>query len=183
MTLRVEELRYDRLARSIAEVDRARFPGADTLAQETSLTLIRAFGTLNGLIDEQLATFGLSRPRLHVLAFLNRAGNEVRMTDIGRWLGVNKANVTRLVDGLERDGLVVRIASVSDRRTILVNITHAGRQRLETALPHHVEHLSDLLEPLSKDEKAMLIHLLARAREAMLAASGDRQLPEPAFPV
>lgn len=151
------------------------------MSQETSLTLIRAFGTLNTLIDEQLANFGLSRPRLHVLVFLNRASN-VRMTDIGKWLGVNKANVTRFVDSLERDGLVARSASVLDRRTILVNITPTGRERLETALPYHVEHLSKLLGQLSHEEKAMLIHLLARAREAMLSASGDPQRPDAAFP-
>ncbi|MBV9603351.1 MAG: MarR family transcriptional regulator [Chloroflexi bacterium] len=135
------------------------------------------------MIDEQLAAFGLSRPRLHVLAFLNRAGNDVRMTDIGNWLGVSRAHVTRLVDGLERDGLVARSASEHDRRTILVHITPAGRHRLEAALPHHVAHLSRLLAELSSDEKSLLIHLLARAREAMLSAEGEPERPQPAFPV
>jgi DNA-binding MarR family transcriptional regulator len=118
-----------------------------------------------------------------VLAFLNRAGNEVRMTDIGNWLGVSKAHVTRLVDGLERDGLVERSASAHDRRTILVHITPTGRQRLDAALPEHLEHLSRLLGELSSDEKLVLIHLLARAREAMLAAQGEPERPQPAFPV
>ena len=118
-----------------------------------------------------------------MLAFLNRAGNDVRMTDIGNWLGVTRAHVTRLVDGLERDGLVARSASEHDRRTILVHITPAGRQRLEAAVPHHVAHLSRLLAELSSDEKSLLIHLLARAREAMLSAEGEPERPQPAFPV
>ena len=105
------------------------------------------------------------------------------MTDIGKWLGVNKANVTRLVDGLERDGLVARSASALDRRTILVSITLTGRTRLDSALPHHVEYVGRLLGPLSDDERVMLIHLLARAREAMLSATGDRQRPDAAFPI
>lgn len=138
---------------------------------------------MNALIDEQLAGFGLSRPRLHVLAFLNRSGNEVRMTDIGNWLRVTKAHVTRLVDGLERDGLVARSPSAHDRRTILVHITPAGRQRLDAALPHHLAHLSRLLAELSADEKSLLIHLLAHAREAMLSADGQPERPQPAFPV
>lgn len=145
--------------------------------------MIRAFGTLNASIDEQLAAFGLSRPRLHVLAFLNRSGNEVRMTDIGNWLGVTKAHVTRLVDGLEREGLVERSASAHDRRTILVHITPSGRQRLDAALPHHLAHLGRLLGELSSDEKSLLIHLLARARGAMLSAGGEPERPQPAFPV
>jgi MarR family transcriptional repressor of emrRAB len=118
-----------------------------------------------------------------VLAFLNRAGNEVRMTDIGNWLGVSKAHVTRLVDGLERDGLVERSASPHDRRTILGHITRAGRLRLESALPDHLEHISRLLGELSSDEKSVLIHLLARAREAMLSAEGELEKRQPAFPV
>jgi DNA-binding MarR family transcriptional regulator len=183
LTPTVLEPRYDRLARGIATVDRTRFPGADALAQETALTLIRAFGTLNALIDEQLANFGLSRPRLHVLAFLNRAGNEVRMTDVSNWLGVTRAHVTRLVDGLERDGLVVRTSSTLDRRTVFVSITPAGRQRLNGALPHHLEHLGNLLTELSEDEKSLLIHLLAKAREAMLTASGEPERTQPAFPM
>ena len=146
------------------------------------MTLIRAFGALNVLIDEQLASFGLSRPRLHVLAFLNRAGNEARMSDVGTWLGVTKAHVTRLVDSLERDGLVERAASPVDRRTILVHITPEGRARLDAALPRHVEHLSALLRELTEDEKLVLIHLLARAREAMLEAAGEPRRPQPAFP-
>ena len=134
----MQEPRFDALARSIATVDRARSPGADACAQETCLTLIRAFGALKLLIDEKLGESGLSRPRLHVLALLNRAGNEVRISDIGAWLGVTRARATRVVDGLERDGLVARAASAADRRTILISITPTGRQRLDTALPHHL---------------------------------------------
>lgn len=116
-------------------------------------------------------------------AFLNRAGNEVRVSDIGKWLGVNKANVTRLVDGLERDGLVARSASVMDRRTVLVNITPAGRQRLDNALPERLQHPGGLRAALSDDEKSLLIHLLASARQTMLAASGQPERTQPAFPV
>ena len=160
----------------------ARFPGADTLSQETSLTLIRAFGTLNTLLDGQLANFGLSRPRLHVLAFLNRAGNEVRMTDSGKWLSVNKANVTRLVDGLEREGLVARSERAGPPRDPGQHYSY-GRTRLDSALPHHVEYVGHLFGPLSDNEKLMLIRLLARAREAMLSGTGDGQPPDAAFPI
>jgi DNA-binding MarR family transcriptional regulator len=147
-----------------------------------SLTLIRTFGTLNALLDEHLASFGLSRPRLHVLAFLNRAGNEVRMTDIGNWLGVTKAHVTRLVDSLQAEGLVERAPSRADRRTVLVSITPLGRQRLDETLPRHLEHLGALFRGLSVAEKVLLTHLLVKARTQMLDASGAAANRQPAFP-
>ena len=176
-------MRRDRLARRIATVDQAKFPGADVLAQETSLTLIRAFGTLTALIDEQLACVGLSRAKLHVLAFLNRAEADVRMTDIGQWLGVTKAHVTRLVDDLEQDGLAARVASPNDRRAIHVQITTGGRRRLDDALRPHLDHLSALLAGLSDDEKLVLIHLVTKARDHMLQAAGRAPEAQPAFPV
>jgi MarR family 2-MHQ and catechol resistance regulon transcriptional repressor len=183
ITLYVDDVRRDPLASRIATVDRAKYPGADVLAQETSLTLIRAFGTLTGLMDEHLACMGLSRAKLHVLAFLNRAEGDVRMTDIGQWLGVTKAHVTRLVDDLEHDGLAARVASPSDRRATHVQITAEGRQRLDHALPPHLEHLSTLLAGLAEDEKLVLIHLVTKAREHMLEAAGRAAEAQPAFPV
>lgn len=172
LTLHIDELWHNRLARSIATVDQAKFPNTETLSQETCLTLIWTFWTLNGLIDEQLGAFGLSRVRLHVLAFLSRAEAEVRMTDIGDWLGVSKAQMTRLIDGLERDGLVRRSVSKTDRRAIFVEVTSAGRERLDAALPGHVAHLSHLMEGLNEEEKLALTHLLAKSRSSMLEASG-----------
>ncbi|MDE3076521.1 MAG: MarR family transcriptional regulator, partial [Chloroflexota bacterium] len=178
----VDDMHRDRLASRIAVTDRAKFPGADALAQEASLTLIRAFGTLNTLIDEYLALFGLTRTRLHVLAFLNHEEGDVRMTDIGGWLGVSKAYVTSLVDGLEREGLVERVASSSDRRATFIAVTSAGRARLNEVLPRHLEHLGQLWAGLDDDEKIVLTHLLAKTRSKLLEASGKAERPQPAFP-
>ncbi|HUZ77242.1 MAG TPA: MarR family transcriptional regulator [Chloroflexota bacterium] len=169
-----EALLRDAMAQGIAEVDRAKFPGCDTRAQEASLTLIRTYGTLNDLIDDFLAVFGLSRARLHTLAFLNNSPDgEMRMTDIGRWLHVTKAYVTNLIDGLEREGLVERVPSARDRRAVVTRITPAGRTRLHEVLPSHLNRLRDLWAGLTEDELQMLVHLLAKARIELIAASGS----------
>ncbi|MBV8083281.1 MAG: MarR family transcriptional regulator [Chloroflexi bacterium] len=182
LTVDFGELQRDRLAAGIAAVDSAKFPQADPLSQELSLTLIRTFGTMNSLIEEELAADGLSRQRLHVLAFLNRAETEVRMTDVSSWLGVSKANVTNLIDALEREGLVERRASPADRRATAIAITETGRERLSHALPRHLEHVGQLLAGLNPDEKLALTHLLAKTRRALLAASGKPVRSQPAFP-
>lgn len=182
LTLTVDHPLHDRLAHSIAIVDKAKLPGADALAQETILTLIRTFGAVNALIDDRLASARLSRARLHVLAYLNRAESEVRMMDIGAWLGVSKAHVTRIIDDLEREGLVERVTGTSDRRTTLVHILQAGRQRLNQALPQHLGFMSSLLSGLTEDEKVALTHLLVKARTAALNAAGKGQVAQAAFP-
>ncbi len=182
LTVDLADLQRDRLAAGIAAVDGAKFPQADPLAQELTLTLIRTFGTLNSLIEEELAADGLSRQRLHVLAFLNRAETEVRMTDVSSWLGVSKANVTNLIDALEREGLAERRASPADRRATAIAITQPGRERLAHALPRHLQHVGQLLAGLNADEKLALTPLLAKTRRTLLAASGKPVRSQPAFP-
>ena len=183
ITLTIDEVTHDRLASRIAATDEAKYPGADVLSQETSLTLIRTFGTLNALMDDHLSAFGLSRQRLHVLAYLNRVPGDVRMTDLSGWLGVSKGNVTALVDGLEREGLAERTLDQSDRRATVIRITAAGRERLDAVLPRHLEQLSQLWRGLDDNEKLALTHLLAKARRKLLEASGKPPRPQPAFPV
>ena len=104
------------------------------------------------------------------------------MTDVSGWLGVSKANVTNLIDALEREGLVARRASPMDRRATAIAITPAGRARLEQALPRHLDHLSRLLGGLDQQEKLVLAHLLAKTRRTLLAASGKPVRSQPAFP-
>jgi len=183
VVLTVDRVIHDSLAQRIATVDSAKFGDSDALAQETCLTLIRAFGTLNAFLDEQLGQFELSRVRLHVLAFLNRAEADVRMTDIGAWLGVSKAHVTRLIDSLESNGLVERVSNRADRRATFVRISSPGRARLNAALPPHLAHMGRLLASLSEEEKLTLTHLLAKTREGLLQAMGKEPTAAPAFPV
>src|SRR5437899_2288034 len=50
---------------------------------------------------------------------------------IAETAGVTPPTATRLVDGLERAGLLRRTRSETDRRTVLVSLTDAGRERLK----------------------------------------------------
>ncbi|HUZ77442.1 MAG TPA: hypothetical protein VMV93_07675, partial [Chloroflexota bacterium] len=100
MAVPLAALGHDGTAQRIANCDKHQYPGTDPLAQEATITLIRSCSTLNLTIDEYLSTFGLSRPRLNVLAALCHAPEgQLRMSEIGTWLNVAKPKVTALVDG------------------------------------------------------------------------------------
>lgn len=55
---------------------------------------------------------------------------------LGETAGHNKTTVTRAVDALERNSLVVRVSDKSDRRNNLIYLTHAGREKVQVTLPH-----------------------------------------------
>jgi DNA-binding MarR family transcriptional regulator len=84
---------------------------------------------------------GTTLPRFDVMAALWRRREGLTMSELGRLLLVSGGNVTVIVDGLEREGLVIRAHSSADRRTVAVSLTERGlaefereiRQRLAVA--------------------------------------------------
>ena len=92
--------------------------------------------------------FGISLSRFDYLAQLHRHKQGLKMRDISRCLMVTGGNVTALTDELERDGLVVRKRSPSDRRSWIVRLTPEGRKGFEAMAREHAQWILELFEPL-----------------------------------
>jgi len=95
-----------------------------------------------GLISRFAAQFEehrLSAVEFEVLMRLARSPkNRLRMTDLAGQTSLSTSGVTRVVDRMDRGGLVRREACPSDRRSSYAVITTAGRQRLDDVLPGHL---------------------------------------------
>jgi DNA-binding MarR family transcriptional regulator len=102
--------------------------------------------------DEAL---GLSAPRLSALSVLVFAG-PTRIGELARVEQVEPPTMTRLVDGLVRDGLVVREADPDDARAVVVRPTPAGRRTLERGRARRLEALAASLRDLSGRDLAAL---------------------------
>jgi MarR family 2-MHQ and catechol resistance regulon transcriptional repressor len=129
--------------------------------------LLRTATALNPHIDRGLRELNLTGSQLNALMVLKETGSDgISLSEIGRLLVVTKANVTGLIDRLERDGLVER-RTHADRRVTLAALTAKGAELLAEALPRHSDSLSDLLSFLSDEEKSQLIELLTRFRRGL----------------
>jgi DNA-binding MarR family transcriptional regulator len=100
---------------------------------------------------ELLAEHGLSLPAYEVLAHLSEQPlRSERMTELSSAALLSPSGVTRLVDKLQRDGLVRRRRCSADARVIYCELTEAGMARLVAAYPTHLrgvrEHLVDKLD-------------------------------------
>ena len=85
-------------------------------------------------------------------------------------LGVNQSNASRLVDRLERQGLVRRVRDVEDGRAATVDLTGAGRRVMEAVNRHRLAALRPVLEQMDPDLRGRAVEVLqafnAAAREA-----------------
>jgi DNA-binding MarR family transcriptional regulator len=100
-------------------------------------SVVRTSKMLQATLDaETEAHVGLSLPEVDVLLNLSWAADgRLRMSEISECLLVNRTAVTRLVDALERRGLVARCPNEQDRRGVLASLTEAGRSVLAEAIP------------------------------------------------
>jgi DNA-binding MarR family transcriptional regulator len=99
-----------------------------------------------------------------VLVQLSEApGCRLRMTELAERVLLSRSGLTRLVDRLEREGLVQRQACPSDARGTHAVLTDAGRERLRQAWPTHLAGVVDrFVGRLDGDELATLGALLGR---------------------
>jgi DNA-binding MarR family transcriptional regulator len=91
------------------------------------------------------AKFGVSLARFDYLAQLYRHGG-LKMRELSRYLMVTGGNVTGLTDELEREGLVQRASSETDRRAWIVSLTPEGRKAFEGMAKQHEEWILELFE-------------------------------------
>ncbi len=101
-------------------------------------------------------------PRFDVMAALYRSRKSITMSELSRMLLVSNGNATAVVDRLERDGLVKRKASETDRRTIFAALTAAGVRAFEVLAVGHEREVNTLFDNLSETELETLTSLLKR---------------------
>jgi len=112
--------------------------------------------------------------RISVLLWLIIRGGSITPSELARRLVRSNHSMTRLIDSLEEDGLVIRERSVEDRRTVHVKVTSDGlaftRQSLNNASFVEVEVMSCL----DKNEVETLNNLIRMLRLRLIEKTSKR---------
>jgi DNA-binding MarR family transcriptional regulator len=127
--------------------------------------MLRVHSRLVKVLDARLdQDHGLPLTSYEVLVHLSEAdGDRMRMCDLAESILLSRSGLTRLVDRLERDGLLERVACADDARGSYATLTPAGRQKLADARASHLESVRTLfLEHFSEAELEALGKLWER---------------------
>ena len=137
------------------------------------LRLLKATRLVEGALRERMrAERGTTLPRFDVMAALYRAGEGLRMSDLSGVLMVSNGNVTGIVDRLEAEGLVERVAVAGDRRAVRVRLTKAGREAFEDMAEEHEVWVDGLLSGLTPRETEEAARLLEKLAGGVIAGRG-----------
>jgi len=131
--------------------------------------LFGLFVRMHRLMNRRMAEQGASLARTKLLLFLDRRG-PARAADLAEYFDNAPRTVTEAIDGLERDGLVIRTPDAHDRRVKQVSITEEGRRVIGETEPLRQELIESVFGVLASPEREQLANMLDRMIVAL-----DRQ--------
>jgi DNA-binding MarR family transcriptional regulator len=141
---------------------RAQLSPVDALAQ---LSFV-----VTGLVERRAAEHDLSLAATRLLGVLR--DREPTMNELARLLQLDKSSVTGLVDRAERRGLVTRVPSAADRRSVLVRLTAEGQAQVSAVAGVFAADVAGILDVLPPRDRAALTRLVSRLLAAHAARHG-----------
>ncbi|HEV2751351.1 MAG TPA: MarR family transcriptional regulator [Gemmatimonadales bacterium] len=123
-------------------------------------SLLETAGVVEGRLEEAVNAAGLSLAKLGVLRLLGDANRPVPLSELATIQHCVRSNITQLMDRLEKDGLVRRLADPDDRRAVLAELTPAGQQARAKGMRALADAQRAIMSGLKADEAASLKNAL-----------------------
>jgi DNA-binding MarR family transcriptional regulator len=117
-------------------------------------------------VNSDLRQYGLTPPQYAVLRSIGTSENGVlTMSEIGKQMVVTYANVTTVVDNLEKLDYVRRMRDSIDRRCVKVKLTGAGSHLFQKIRIAHVRQIEKLMKALNEQELENLVSYTEKLRK------------------
>jgi DNA-binding MarR family transcriptional regulator len=132
------------------------------LSESVGYLISRVRSTMwNGVTQHTTSQLGITGTQASIM-FMLAVGKCATAADIAREYGIDASAVTRLIDRLEKRGLLSRVRSESDRRVVRLALTDDGRAMAEKVPDIFTHVLDGLLTGFSPEEVGFLKNMLRR---------------------
>ena len=131
-----------------------------------AFTLIETMHAVEMGLEKALEQVGLSLAKYGVISKLAEAGEPLNLSTLAERCSCVRSNMTQLIDRLEDEGLVQRVADPQDRRAIRALLTPLGGQRHADGVRALEGAEQDLLNRLKGPQQTTLLDMLRELRLA-----------------
>ena len=138
----------------------------ETIEHECLLNILYTATMLYKTSYVYFRQYGITDAQFNVLIQLHYAKHQgLAQVDLGRRLVVNKADMTGIIDRLEKAGLVRRENYPKDRRVNIIKITRKGRDTVNKLEPGYFTGVIKLMSGMAKNDMKTIIKGMERIRE------------------
>jgi DNA-binding MarR family transcriptional regulator len=131
--------------------------------------LAETYKGLMAALGPQVGEHGLGETEFEVMLRLVRSDRQrLRMSDLAAQTGLSTSGITRVIDRLERDGLVGRETCLNDRRGFWAVLTSDGEHRISGTIEGHAALVEEYFTGrLTEDELEALTNALRKVRDVV----------------
>lgn len=123
------------------------------------------------VLDQRLKPLGITRSQWWVLSQVDRddSGQGFSQIELARLLDVGKVTLGGLIDRLEKNGLVARLADPDDRRAKRIQLSRKGKKLLQRIEQIGIEVNREIMQGITAQEEEQLIAILSRMKHNLKA--------------
>jgi DNA-binding MarR family transcriptional regulator len=138
--------------------------------EELAYILAFVYHLLEKNMSGYLKKFGFSLGQFNVLIIVEYHGgkNGISQVEIGKRLIVSPGNITRLLDKLEKEGLIKRHPDKKDRRIKYIRSTNKAKALIDKVWPHYENKLKELVGKISEREQNEILPPITKWLEKLL---------------
>ncbi|MBS4749806.1 MarR family transcriptional regulator [Carnobacteriaceae bacterium zg-ZUI78] len=125
----------------------------------THIVMMKAWRTIESNLGKIVKSNGLTMTQFGVLDVLYAKGS-LRICELIQSMLATSGNMTVVLKNMEKQGLIYKEASETDKRATIIGMTEKGKQLFQEILPQHHQEIEEVYRLLSKEQKALLISLL-----------------------
>ncbi|ACV63803.1 transcriptional regulator, MarR family [Desulfofarcimen acetoxidans DSM 771] len=132
------------------------------------LELTSAWDALEDVLSMHYARFSLSWPKFNTLVHLYMTGDRgLTQSELSKKMMVSRANITGLIERLEKENMVIRTNDPSDKRAFRVCLTNRALTLMNTFLPIHNNYVHKVISSLDRKEKEVFVKLLEKLKKGL----------------
>ena len=148
---------------------------AGTALTDLILDVFRLSSRMLAAGDRLVAGLGLTSARWQILGAIVQAGRPQPVAWLARDLGANRQNVQRIVNDLEKEGLVTFEANPHHRRAQLVVLTAKGRETFDAAMRLQAPWANSLSDGLAVEDMETAHRIVVGLRKKLEAGAGHEE--------
>lgn len=168
----------DRYMNELTERFSEQFPGFDHSTIQMIAALSNTYHLLLSVMVRAFSIYRITPQSMDVLiALYVRKDRDCLLGEIGELLMVSPANITGLVEGLVKKGLVNRMEDPGDRRKRLAELTPRGIAFMETFIPTSAKFLQEIFASVTLEDKQQLCKRLGQISTLLLPYWEKRKVP------
>jgi MarR family transcriptional regulator, 2-MHQ and catechol-resistance regulon repressor len=128
--------------------------------------LVRCYQAFEVVAGAHIRSMGLTMPQFDIIATLGNTQG-MRFKELGEKTLCTKGTLTGIVDRLAEKGLVRRVASPTDRRSQIVQLTPEGEAVFAKTFPAQLSHMDETLAEVDAERMALLQRELNYLRKVL----------------